>query len=402
MLLSRDDPSEMKLLPKSFPQLRQTLCYVDWVLIAISSLLATLNTYSDALDRRTQAQLAALHGIFFLLSLITPIEQPLYRRRQYVLLCIAVFVAAAALNFRFDLLMYWTIAKSCLLLPLKEVAGATFLLGVGYLAGLTWSLPQRIEGTLAKIAQQGLTNYFAPSKLMFYHFTFYLGASSFAMVVGYLLLSERKSRLRAEALTQEVEQLAATLERNRIARDIHDSLGHTLTTLDIQLEVAQKLREHAPHQALQALDVAKRLAGECLQDVRRSLQTLHRSSFDLQQALMNLVEQVKHHQSFQVRTDIQLPPLPLQTNHQLYCLMQEGLTNIQKHANATLVEMRSQFNDHEVTLELMDDGKGFTVDQSYTGFGLRGMQERVQLLGGQIKIHTAPHQGTAIHITIPR
>ncbi|MBD2075816.1 sensor histidine kinase [Phormidium sp. FACHB-592] len=390
------------LLPQPFPLLRRNLCYVDWVLLAVSALLAILSTYYDAFDRQIQAQLAGFHGVFFLLSLITPMEQSLDARRKYVFSCMAVFVIAAAFNFRFDLLMYWTIAKSCLLLPLKEVAAATFLLGVGYLAGLTWSLPGRIERTLAMITEQGATGYFAPSKLMFYHFTFYLGASSFAIVVGYLLIAERKSRLQAEALTQEVEQLAATLERNRIARDIHDSLGHSLTALQIQLEVAQKLREHDPNQALQALDLAKLLSGECLQDVRRSLQTLHRSPFDLQQALVTLVAQVKQHQSFQVRLDMQLPSLPLQTSHQLYCIVQEGLTNIQKHADATLVEVRAQFSDREVVLELMDDGKGFDLSQPHTGFGLRGMQERVQLLGGQIELHTAPSQGTVIHITIPR
>jgi signal transduction histidine kinase len=390
------------LLPKSFTSLRRTLCYVDWVLIAMSSLLAILSTYYDSYDWQTQAQLIAFHGVLFLLSLITPLEQSLWKRRRYVFLCMAVFVYAAVLNFRFDLLLYWTIAKSCLLLPLREMIGAIVLLGVAYLGGLTWSLPERIERTLAIVAEQGLTSYFEPSKLMFYHFTFYLGSSSFAMVVGYLMLAERKSRLQAEVLTQEVEQLAATLERNRIARDIHDSLGHTLTTLDIQLEVAQKLREHDPNQALQALDTAKLLASECLQDVRRALTTLHRSPFDLQQALYALVEQVKQHQLFQVYMEIQLPPLPLQTSHQLYCIVQEGLTNIQKHADATCVKLRSYVSEHEVIIELIDDGKGFNPDLSHEGFGLRGMQERVQLLGGQLLIKTAPGQGTSIHVAIPR
>jgi signal transduction histidine kinase len=390
------------LLPKSFTSLRRTLCYVDWVLIAMSSLLAILSSYYDSYNEQTQAQLVAFHGVLFLLSLITPLEQSLWKRRRYVFLCMAVFVYAAVLNFRFDLLLYWTIAKSCLLLPLREMIGAIVLLGVAYLGGLTWSLPERIERTLAIVAEQGLTSYFEPSKLMFYHFTFYLGSSSFAMVVGYLMLAERKSRLQAEVLTQEVEQLAATLERNRIARDIHDSLGHTLTTLDIQLEVAQKLREHDPNQALQALDTAKLLASECLQDVRRALTTLHRSPFDLQQALYALVEQVKQHQLFQVYMEIQLPPLPLQTSHQLYCIVQEGLTNIQKHADATCVKLRSYVSEHEVIIELIDDGKGFNPDLSHEGFGLRGMQERVQLLGGQLLIKTAPGQGTSIHVAIPR
>jgi signal transduction histidine kinase len=82
--------------------------------------------------------------------------------------------------------------------------------------------------------------------------------------------------------------------------------------------------------------------------------------------------------------------------------VQEGLTNIQKHADATCVKLRSYVSEHEVIIELIDDGKGFNPDLSHEGFGLRGMQERVQLLGGQLLIKTAPGQGTSIHVAIPR
>lgn len=96
------------------------------------------------------------------------------------------------------------------------------------------------------------------------------------------------------------------------------------------------------------------------------------------------------------------PPLPLATSHHLYCIVQEGLTNIQKHANAICVVVRSHFSNEEVTIELIDDGKGFQPDDPHAGFGLRGMQERVQLLGGQLLIKTARGQGTVIHVAIPR
>jgi signal transduction histidine kinase len=82
--------------------------------------------------------------------------------------------------------------------------------------------------------------------------------------------------------------------------------------------------------------------------------------------------------------------------------VQEGLTNIQKHANAICVVVRSHFSNEEVTIELINDGKSFQPDDPHAGFGLRGMQERVQLLGGQLLIKTARGQGTVIHVAIPR
>ncbi len=117
---------------------------------------------------------------------------------------------------------------------------------------------------------------------------------------------------------------------------------------------------------------------------------------------MALVEQVKQSQSFQVHVDIQLPPLPLSTSHQLYCIVKEGLTNIQRHAQANGVSLNSCSTSESITLELSDNGKGFDVKRPHMGFGLRGMEERVQILGGRIKIDSRIGEGTQIQVVIPR
>ncbi len=141
---------------------------------------------------------------------------------------------------------------------------------------------------------------------------------------------------------------------------------------------------------------------QCLQDVRRSLQPLHQPDFDLNQALITLVQQVRQSQSFNVHFDIQLPPLPLSTSHQLYCIVKEGLTNIQRHAQANHVSLKSWSTSNSITVELTDNGKGFDVKLPHTGFGLRGMEERVQILGGKIKIDSRCGEGTQILVVIPR
>jgi signal transduction histidine kinase len=226
--------------------------------------------------------------------------------------------------------------------------------------------------------------------------------SLFVILMGFVMVSEQKSRKRAEALAVEVETLAATLERTRIARDIHDSLGHTLTSLDVQLELAQKLCRRDPSKAVETIDTAKLLASQCLQDTRQAVQTMRQSPFDLNNALSTLVSQIQPNQQFEIQTQLNLPPLPLQTSRQLYCIVQEGLTNIQRHAQATRIQIQGKGTEAGIQIKLIDNGCGFDHLDRPTGFGLRGMQERVQMLGGNLKIDSSPNQGTEIEVWVPR
>ena len=117
----------------------------------------------------------------------------------------------------------------------------------------------------------------------------YIASSLLVILLCLTVLAERKSRQQAAALSAEVETLAADLERTRIARDIHDSLGHTLTTLDVQLEVAQTLYSQDPERAFQAINQAKSLSGQSLEEVRRALSTMRNGVFNLSTALKSLV-----------------------------------------------------------------------------------------------------------------
>jgi len=179
-------------------------------------------------------------------------------------------------------------------------------------------------------------------------------------------------------------------------------LGHTLTTLDIQLELAQELYHQDFDRALEALNAARELSTQSLVNIRQAVQTMRHSDFDLNQALMSLICQFRQNQSISIEYNINLPQLPLQTSYQLYCVIQEALTNIRKHSHAKVVSLTSFVTPDTITLELIDDGIGFNLESSHTGFGLRGMQERIQLLGGQFKIKTFTGQGTHLQVTIDR
>jgi signal transduction histidine kinase len=228
-----------------------------------------------------------------------------------------------------------------------------------------------------------------------------LGISFFAICFGFMMVAERQSRLRAEALSQQVEAQAVALERTRIARDIHDGLGHSLTTLSVQLELIQRLTQQEPV-AAGALATAQQLTHQCLQDVRLSVQTMRQSNFDLNQAIRELIEQIQTLHQLSVDYQLEFPVLSPQMSHQLYCILQEGLTNIQKHAQANQVQLRGYANSSTIWLELQDDGVGFDCDRVLPGFGLRGMYERTQLLRGQLKVQSRAGEGTFIQVCIPR
>ncbi len=388
----------------AFPSIRQVFRYVEWTVLAVSFLIELLDRdsrYSLGLPLIPTWGTFTLIGVFALLSLSFPADRPLGYRRAYVLLEILLVVLALLMGVPFDLLLYIFIAKSCFLLERRDVAIVIVMTGIAWNLIPIWLVPRAVE-----FSKENPAYWSDPQRVLLSTLIngigSYLAVSTFVILFSFAVIAERQSRQRAEALAREVETLSATLERTRIARDIHDSLGHTLTTLDVQLEVAQELRQHDPEKALQALDIAKFLASQCLQDVRRALQTMRQPSFDLNQALLTLVEQVRQNQSLAIQLAVKLPPLPVQTSHQLYCIVQEGLTNIQKHSGASRVTLQGQCTASHASLELTDNGQGFDPQQPQVGLGLRGMQERVQILGGELQILTTPGQGTQIRVTIPR
>lgn len=182
---------------------------------------------------------------------------------------------------------------------------------------------------------------------------------------------------------------------------IHDSLGHTLTNLQVQLAVAQEFRQHHLDQVFWAIDTAKFLADQCIEDISQALQTMRQSDFNLNQALKSLVEQIKQNQALRISWEVNLPHLPLSTSHHVYCIVKEGLINIQKHAQASMIWVRGQLTTEGIMLEISYNGRGFDPHIPASGFGLKGMEERVYLLGGQFKIHSQPNRGTQIQIVIP-
>jgi signal transduction histidine kinase len=401
LLKKSRDLTQMYYPISSDKTLRQTQLYVEWILLLSNFLQYCFGTYLK--DRPELWPILIVFTIaFFGLSFIFPTDRPLWQRRAYIAIEILLVLGTQWMQVSFGTLMYLILVKSCLLLSRRDVFLTVFLTGVGFISEIVWSYPQHFARTVAKLQSQGIQTFYQPQVVFRNNLTEYIGVSLFVVLMGFVMVAEQKSRKRAEALALEVETLAATLERTRIARDIHDSLGHTLTSLDVQLELAQKLCRRDPTKAVETINTAKLLASQCLQDTRQAVQTMRQSPFDLNNALSTLVSQIQSNQQFEIQTQLNLPPLPLQASRQLYCIVQEGLTNIQRHAQATRVQLQGKGTEEGIQIKLIDNGCGFDPLDRPTGFGLRGMQERVQMLGGKLTIDSSPDQGTEIEVWVPR
>jgi signal transduction histidine kinase len=214
---------------------------------------------------------------------------------------------------------------------------------------------------------------------------------------------ERTGRLRLERYAAQVAELSATAERLRVARDIHDGLGHRLTAVAVLLEKATAFGDRDPDTARQAVRDAQHCAREALDDVRRSVRTLRAEPepFRLSTALSDLVGAAG--------TGGPLVSLAMSGDESgygepaltaLYRAAQEGITNARRHSGATHVQVSVDLDPSRASLVVSDNGCGFPPGRA--GFGLLGMRERVQLVHGRVQVDSDAGTGTRIAVTIPR
>jgi signal transduction histidine kinase len=216
-------------------------------------------------------------------------------------------------------------------------------------------------------------------------------------------LAIANQRIRNYALR--AEEVATLQERNRIAREIHDSLGHSLTALNLHLEMALKLANIQSERSREVLLEAKRLGSIALQDVRQSVSTLRSDPLqgkDLPEAIHKLVDEFTQSSQIPCQCDLDLPPvLPLDVATAIYRIVQEALTNITKYAQARQALVRVIATTTTIELRIVDNGRGFNPTDNTTGFGLQGMRERVLSLQGKFEIMSMPSQGCQIVAMIP-
>lgn len=209
-------------------------------------------------------------------------------------------------------------------------------------------------------------------------------------------------------------ELAALRERERLARDLHDGLGHTLAALAVQLEAVQRLYRVDPVRASAQVDALKDLVRGSMEDLRHSLAGLRAPGLagqPLPAALEGLCDGLRRRSRTTVACYVvgDAARLPPAVNDVLWRVAQEALTNIEKHAQARAVELTLEIAPHEVMLSVCDDGVGLAHSQSEgqessapgTRLGLLGMAERVESVGGQLQVTDRPSGGVCVRAEIP-
>ena len=213
---------------------------------------------------------------------------------------------------------------------------------------------------------------------------------------------------RARLFNRSVE-LGAVDERNRLAREIHDTLAQGLTGIALNLEAADALLESDAE-----LERARRMVRQALTATRTSLEEARRSVLDLRaaplegktlaDALRDLVADCARRGKIEIRFD-QVDashPMPARIEISIYRIVQEALTNVIRHANAEQASVQMIVLPDHIELTITDDGCGFDPTQIAAGhYGLIGLNERVKLLGGQVVVNSRPGQGTGLEIKIP-
>jgi signal transduction histidine kinase len=241
-------------------------------------------------------------------------------------------------------------------------------------------------------------------------------ASAFIFGVVFILLminaliSEQRSRQKLAHANAQLRQYAlriedqATLqERTRIAREMHDAVGHSLTAQSIQLDTGLLFLHTDPDRAQQSLLEAKRLCTQALKDVRSAIGSLRSEiGSSLSSAIAKLAHDFHHTTGVLPTWNLRLnQALPTDISLTAYRIIQEALTNIAKHSDATQVSIYMQTHAQQLNLLIQDNGNGFDPAQNTTGFGLQGMQERAIALNGVFSLVSQPGAGCKVMVQLP-
>jgi signal transduction histidine kinase len=249
-------------------------------------------------------------------------------------------------------------------------------------------------------------------------FPLFFTGQVFVLIFTQMAVTEQKARKRLQNLAEElsdanqhlseyatqVKELTVTQERNRFAREIHDGLGHYLTTINMQINAANALIKKEPLKALEILEKAKRLTSEALVDVRDSVYALREESMnleDLPARISGLVDSART-PGWEIFLNVKGDPYPLVPPAQLtiYRAAQETINNAKKHSRGSVIDLEMDYSEREkFQFVSRDNGKGAGVVA--TGYGILGIKERVRLLNGEVVIENHPGEGFMVKIELP-
>jgi signal transduction histidine kinase len=235
-------------------------------------------------------------------------------------------------------------------------------------------------------------------------------------LVGQALRRERHRTSELQKLAAELESQreqrardAVAVERGRIARELHDIVGHAISLIAVQADAASKLVRRDPQRAIEPLDAIQSTARGALAEMRQLVGLLRETEtaapLDPQPGLADIEQLVDEtrHSGLPVTLEVSgdRHPLPATLDLAAYRIVQEGLTNVRKHANNAHAHVRVLYEPGQIRVEVYDNGAGTSNPAAVGGHGLLGIRERVSLLGGSVDARPEPDGGFAVRARLP-
>ncbi|HZW02957.1 MAG TPA: sensor histidine kinase [Anaerolineaceae bacterium] len=385
------------------PRRRMLLAYVGFYLAFAGAAARAIFTLRGSADFPLMVALLALYLLLLLVEPFLIARSPLYLHLMNVLqtgIALYLLLFIGDLDY-FSLLVIPPCTLSILNFPRKTAVAWILSICLVLEAALLVKFP--IEESV------GYAIIYPTAVFLFTGFSYLAMQAQAAQDRSEALLSDLKqANLQLQAYAAQVEELATINERNRLARELHDSVTQIIFGLTLSAQAARILIDRKPERAAAELDHLQDLAQSALAEMRALIQEMHPHSSaegGLAPVLRRLVSERQSTGGLTI--DLQVKGerrLPDSIEGELYRIAQEAMNNIAKHAHATHAEISLDLEDtHQVHLSIEDNGVGFDPAQVQSApghLGLTSMHERVQALGGTLQIDTQPGQGTRLRVEL--
>jgi signal transduction histidine kinase len=352
-----------------------TLRWVDMILLLVMSLLHFLMPKTGSPSWQFHAYLAVQGGLATVLIFLQP---------GWTIFPLLYFPLSVQAMLRFP-----QVPSIAWITTFSLITAASFVYGIN------WQ-----EGLIALFMYGGINAFFGA-------YASALKRADQARKESEALLEELQAAHRQlQEYALRAEELAVVEERNRMAREMHDTVGHRLTVASVQLEGAQRLCPTDADRAAGMIGTVREQISEALSELRGTVATLRtpiEADMQLRSSLKRLTTYFEDATGLTVHQVLPeaMPDLPDSHRLGLFRAAQEALTNIQRHAGASQVWLVLAVSDNAITLLISDDGRGISLSGEETGFGLGGLRERAARLGGELHVEPRRGGGTQVTFSLP-
>jgi len=362
--------------------------------------LLGINNLESGINRGLALGLLVVFGVLFALS--TKFEKVITRLRLYFLaqtIIVIILMLPEPNTGIFQMLFFMLSAQAMVSFSEQEgyIWVGVFTVATGIILLSTFSVR---DGLLVLLP-------YATGYWFFAAFARALASAEQSRKESQVLLAElQAAHQQLQEYADQIEELAVAEERNRLAREMHDTLGHRLTVASVQLEGAQRLISDDPEKASDMVGTVRDQVRDALGELRSTVATLRepiQTDLSLDRALKRLAASFEGATALGVALTLPNEEYTVPDAHRLtiYRTAQEALTNVQRHAQAQQVWLDLAYTSEQITLTVRDDGVGIPNEIDSTSFGLRGLRERVIQLDGNILFDNHTEGGTYIEVSLP-